>query len=150
MAPRSLAPIGFLAVLGLAATATAIDYGQFRSTQETLQAKVISKQRLCEMVADTEDRTDASGHTETVQTGSHEECTNLIHTDRETFQNDGVIWAGLYNANAMQGRIVAGETYTFRVYGRGNENLGVYRKVIKVAKIIPGDGQFGGGGSANW
>lgn len=148
--PRSLAAFGFLAIIGLAVIAAVYDHHQFTHTQETFHARVLNKERRCHMVSDYEDREDSHGNTYPVKTGEHEECTNLVHTDRETLENDGVIWAGVYNTDAMQGRLVPGETYTFVVYGTGDENMGVYRKIIKVAKIVPGGGQMGGGGSSNW
>ena len=147
--PR-LAIFGFAAIIGLGTIAVALDYNSYKTTQETFQATVLNKERVCHMVADYETVTDEDGNDHQVQTGSHEECTNYVHTDRETLINDGVIWSGSYDATAMQGRLVPGELYTFKVYGKGNERMGEFRKIITVAKIIPGSGSFGGAGSKNW
>lgn len=140
--------IGLIALIG--GGGLALDYHSYKGTQETFQAKVLDKERRCHWVTDYRTVTDSNGNDRQVEDGEHEECTNLVHTDAETLTNDPVVWAGRYNADASQGRLVRGQTYTFKVYGSKNENSGIYRKIIDVGPILPGGGSMGGGGGKNW
>lgn len=142
----------FIGVAGIAllGSVAAFDFHQYQKTQDTFQATVVNKERICETIPEYDTIVDANGVSREVQVGSRQECTNYVHTDRETLINDGVIWAGYLDATAMQGRLVPGEQYTFKVYGSSNEAFGQYRKIIQVAKIIPGGGKMGGAGSSNW
>lgn len=117
-----------------------LDYLAYKNSQETFIAQVTGKERVCE----TEYTRNDDGTVDTTTT-----CHNYIHTNRETLLNDGTLWEP-HNAFAMQGRLIVGQEYQFKVYGKGNEAFGIYRKVIQVAKIIPGGGKTGGGGSSNW
>ena len=125
------------------------DYSQYQNTQDTFQATVLGKERVCEIEVEYEVVQDIDGSERLVETQT-EECTNYVHTDRETLVNDGVIWALKFNPIAENGRLVVGEKYTFKVYGHANENFGQYRTIIKAAKFIPGGGKTGGGGASNW
>lgn len=133
--------IGAKTLIGIFLTAGAVlvgyDYSQFQSSQETLYATVLNKERICTTDYDEDNNPETT-------------CVNYVHTDRETFINDGVIWAGFYNATAMQGRLVPGTQYTFRVYGTANERLGSFRRIIQVAPMLPGGGGAGGAGAGNW
>ncbi len=126
--------VGMIGAFALVATtAGVLDYNSFQKDQETVTATVVNKERVC-----------------TADEDGDVSCTNYIHTESETFVNDPVLWAGKFDATALQGRIVPGETYQFRVYGQSSEAFGVFRKIIVAGEILPGGGTFGGGGSKNW
>lgn len=133
---RNLFIVGVAAMGSLVIGGIALDRHAYLTTQETVYATYLNRERICET------STDEDGSTSTT-------CTNYVHTDRETFVSDGSMWEKR-DPLAMNGRLVTGQPYTFRVYGTASPSFGVYRKVIQVDAIIAQGGTAGGGGAQNW
>lgn len=74
---------------------------------------------------------------ERIVTGNGESVSSkyLIFTDKETFQNTDLLFAGKFNSSDIQGMIRPGETYQFKVLGWRWPFLSMYRNVVQVKQI---------------
>jgi len=65
-------------------------------------------------------------------TGEHIKHRYMVYADRETFQNSDSLWYLKWNSADVHGRLMPGQTYTFKVYGWRVPFLSWFRNVVEV------------------